>query len=439
MRLSIVLYVYFLVIAFPINFEVASILFNGPRAVQLILFVPLAIRLFSGRVGKILPTDILLVLYLGWALLAMAVNSPERVVNIGGAYVLDMFGAYLLGRNFVRNAQEFRAFCRALFVLLLFTLPFAIYEALTGYAALRDVVSRIPGVFSYVDYSDGLHGRRLGLFRSQVIFSHPIHYGVVCSSLFALAFVGLKGTTGTVTRYLMSAAVFVATLASVSSGALLPLLLQVGLIFWGWLFRKVTARWIILGSLAVIGYVVVDVISNRTGIEVFLSYASLDRATAYGRILIFEWGVKSIGNNPFLGIGFNDWVRPRWLASSVDNFWLLVAMRYGVPALFLLALAYLWLIVQVARRPIQGGTFAAQYRLGWVISQIAIVLALCTVDVWEAALSFAFLLFGSGASFLTVSPQESATADRPRTSPSAETLAFTRFPGARAARATGAE
>jgi len=45
--------------------------------------------------------------------------------------------------------------------------------------------------------------------------------------------------------------------------------------------------------------------------------------------------------HPVFGIGYGDWARPNWIPASVDNFWLLTAMRHGVPGLGFLAAAFI--------------------------------------------------------------------------------------------------
>ena len=52
--------------------------------------------------------------------------------------------------------------------------------------------------------------------------------------------------------------------------------------------------------------------------------------------------MMEVGRHPVFGIGLNDWTRPWWRAkmASFDNFWLLQAMRFGLPTLIFLALAW---------------------------------------------------------------------------------------------------
>lgn len=426
MPLALVLY--FLMIALPIEFNLGPVFMTGVRVVLLVTTIPLTIRLFSGQLGRVLPTDVLLLVYIIWAIATLFINSPSQAVSIGGAYLLEAFGSYVLARNYIRTPEQFRAMCRGLFTVLILTLPFAIYETQSGIPLIAILIEKIPGISSLADYTDNYSGRRLGLERSQVIFAHPIHYGLFCASLFSLALVGFKDLISNSRRYLLGLLIFIGVVASVSSGAILPVGVQLGLIAWAWMLRSLPSRWTILTVLVILCYVVVDLISNRTGIEVFLSYLALSPETAYGRIIIFDWGMVNVWKNPLLGIGLNDWERPSWLANSVDNFWLLATMRYGIPGFFLLATAYLALVGNVLRRDLGSGGPVWQMRRAWGFIQISMILTLCTVDVWGTALSYVFFLFGSAGWLVSAQATSAEILPTATLSVNRTTQRYTRFP-----------
>ncbi len=419
-RLPLAVALYILMILLPIHFNVGSVFMTGGRAVLLVTTIPLTLRLFSGQIGRVLPTDVLLVAYSIWSLITLYINSPLYVVSYGGSYVLEVFGSYLLARNFIRTPEEFRAMCRGLFAVLICSLPFAIYETQTGRALIPIFIAKLPGVFSYGDYYNFLSGRRLGLERAQVIFSHPIHYGVFCASLISLAFIGFKGLVGPFRRLLLSGLVCVGVICSVSSGAILPMILQFGLILWAWVFNSVQSRWIILSSLIAFFYVTVDIISNRTAMEVFLEYGTLSPETAYGRKQIFEWGMQNVWKHPYFGIGLNEWERPWWKSASMDNFWLLATVRYGIPGFLLLIIPYLMVVRAAIRRDFGDGGVIWQFRRAWVFMQVGMILTLCTVDVWETALSFVFFLLGAGVWLASVPAEAEGGGAVPTAPPEAQ-------------------
>jgi hypothetical protein len=429
-RLSFAVALYFLMIALPIHFNVGSVFMTGTRAVLLVTTVPLTIRLLSGNMGRVLPTDVLMLVYCVWSVVTLQINSPEYAISFGGSYVLEVYGSYLLARNYIRTPEQFRAMCRGLFAVLVFTLPFAIYETQTGRAMLPTLINRLPGVFSWGDFQNLLAGRRLGLERSQVIFSHPIHYGLFCASLISLAIVAYKDIIKNWQRCLLGIFVCAGVISSVSSGAILPMLLQIGLMLWAWFFKRIRTRWLILCGVVTVCYLIVELLSNRSAITVFLSYAALSKETAYARIHIFEWGMNNVWKNPIFGIGMNEWERPSWKSASMDNFWLLTTVRYGIPGFLLLASAYLLAVWGAIRRDFGDEGVLWQFRRAWVFMQIGMILTLCTVDVWSTALSYVFFLFGAGMWFVTVKPDsvvEAGGTDSTRSQQLRSSSRYTRF------------
>ena len=75
-RLSLAVVFYFLMIALPIHFNLGSVFMTGVRVVLLFTTIPIALRLFSGQLGRVLPGDVLLLVYSVWNLITLYINSP---------------------------------------------------------------------------------------------------------------------------------------------------------------------------------------------------------------------------------------------------------------------------------------------------------------------------------------------------------------------------
>ncbi len=129
-----------------------------------------------------------------------------------------------------------------------------------------------------------------------------------------------------------------------------------------------------------------------------LSYLTFSPATAYFRLIIWEWGFyHNALVNPLFGIGENEWVRPSWMHStSMDNFWLVQMVTYGIPAFVFLATGT---VLFLANQPRALSVAAAQMRKGWVISMIGIMVAGCTVHYWNHSFVWYFFVLGLGGSF----------------------------------------
>ena len=187
---------------------------------------------------------------------------------------------------------------------------------------------------------------------------------------------------------------FFMTFTSLSAGPLLSAMIQCGMIFW----EKITkANWKLLGILALIGYATIALLSNRSPAALLASYATFDAATAYNRILIWRIGIQNVIDFPVFGIGMNEWRRTGWTwTASVDNFWLVNAMRYGVPAfLFLVAAIVINLRRIFANKALPES--AVECRSAYLVMSSGLFFTLSTVHVWGGPSILVMALIGGGA------------------------------------------
>jgi len=401
---------YLFCIMIPLNFSVGPLAMSTLRLFLLVMIIPMMIQVLAGRHGRILLPDILFPLHIAWSGVALLANNPDRVVQQVGSVGIEFIGGYVITRVYIRSPEAFVALCRTLVFLVLCLLPLSLIEALTGRMPVLDWLDKLP---FFDSIGRATSDKRLGMSRVQSIFNHPIHFGLFCSVVLSLGFVGLRGFVGPVRRWTSTVLVGLNGFLALSSGAILSMLLQMGLIFWDLALGRLRSRWWVLIGLLALAYVVVDLLSNRTPIEVFMSYATFSPGTAYWRGLIFTYGMENVRANPVFGLGLNDWIRPEWMhTSSVDNFWLLMAMRYGIPGFLLLAIGYMAVIVQMIRRDFTGDVVLFQLRKAWLFSLIGLSFTLCTVHVWNNAYSVVFFLFGSGMWLLTAAPARSGPSVR---------------------------
>jgi hypothetical protein len=187
-----------------------------------------------------------------------------------------------------------------------------------------------------------------------------------------------------------------ATFLSASGGPYLVLMMQGFVAAWERLFRGIRGRWLMLMGLFALVYLGIDLFSNRTPFHVFVTYFTFSTQSAYNRILLFDYGTAEVMRHPFLGIGLGDWTRPVWMSDSMDNFWLLIAMRYGLPAWAMLVGLVLGLVVTAARRQGLPETWR-RARHAWAFTLFGIAVAAATVHLWNALFVLFLFLIGAGA------------------------------------------
>lgn len=404
-KLSWVLLTYIFCVVIPFGFNLGPLLMTGLRGLLILITLPLIFGIFTNRYGRILVSDVFFLLHLIWMTIALAVNNPDQVVQQIGSLGIEFIGGYAVGRAYIRSAEDYLSLCHVLVLAACVLMPFAVVEALTGTPIIIKVLKLVPGMVT-VPIND--YDKRLGLSRVQVSFAHPIHFGLFYSIIFSQIFVALRGQVSDLSRYLLGAIIAATGFLALSSGALLSMFLQMGLIFWGFALRAIRYRWWILVICFFLAYVTIDVISNRSAIQVFMSYATFSAYTAYYRAIIFEWGVQNILASPFVGIGMKDWFRPPYMHNaSVDNFWLLIAMRYGIPGFLLLAFGFLFSLIKVIFKNLEYGMVLNQIRRAWVFTFLGLAFTLSTVHIWTNIYSFVFFIFGAGM-WMISSPKTTA-------------------------------
>ena len=388
------------------------------RIVLIIMFVPMVLTLLSGKRGKVNIFDLLVMGHAAWALFALIKwGGLAQGIESGGIYVVEFAGAYLVGRLYIRSYEDFAAFARVFVAVVVLMLVFTIPEALTSAHILHDTFAAASGgaPAPYID-------KRMGLERAFGPFDHPILYGVFSASAFSMAYYvvaerklsNFKGIASVV-------GVTVATFISASGGPYVVLFMQVLVCGWERVFTGFKGRWRLLFGLFGLTYLVIDLLSNRTPFHVFVSYLTFSAQSAYNRINIWNYGTAEVARNPMLGIGLGDWIRAPWMSDSMDNFWLLIAVRYGLPALLMLMGLMLGLLYVVGKRQNLPEEWV-NARHAWAFTLFGITIAAATVHLWNALFVLFLFFIGSGMWMVETNPTTARPAQKPLYRPIPQTL-----------------
>jgi hypothetical protein len=390
----------FIVLLIPLSIDIGGLRITPLRITLLVATIPLLYLFLSDR-KRVQPFDVLVILFCLWTVISMiAVHGLQRL-EFAGISLFEYLGGYLFGRMLIRSDVSYSAFVCGVLVVLLCLAPLAFFEFFTGVAPVLEILSGLSSVERIIMI-------REDFFRAQVLFPHPILFGLFCSIGVGLIFFNAPRIGP---RRLFGGAVpLVLVGTSLSSGPLLSALMQVFLIVW----RKITGgRWKLLTILTIIGYVALDSASNRSPVQIIIEELTFASHTGWYRVNIFNYGIESVYKHPVFGIGLNDWARPDWMwGSSVDNFWLLTAMRHGAPAFVLIATAIAILVFKIATNASLSGKMQEQ-RTGYLISLCGLIFALTSVHVWEQMVVFVMFLFGAGGWFAEQHASLSTPSSRP--------------------------
>ena len=333
-----------------------------------------------------------MLLFVSWAALALFVTMPfDEVYQSAGIFVIETLGAYGIGRSLVHNERSFRYALGILFGMLLAMLPLAIYEMFTDHAIILETLKPVLNVAPKA-YQDS----RFGLHRAQVVFEHSILYGAFASSLLGLAYFakdkreksdGSVGWPVLVGRGRNGVAHNRRLGGTICPGSVHPVQER--------FTRRIMHRWLILTAIFICIYLIVDLLSNRSPFHVIVSYLTFSTNSAYHRILIWNYGSAEVLRHPLFGIGFNDWERPSWMGGSMDNFWLVISVTHGIPAVGFLLLAIFSMYYQLGRKKLKS-RMLQKYRYGLFVSLGGLMICGATVDFWNAIYCWLLFLIGAG-------------------------------------------
>jgi len=388
---AIGLLLFALLLPTEMSLNLAGLRLTPYRIVLLTTFFSSIRTVRSGLVGRPILADKAIAAFGAWALFALLLREgPQRAIESGGIFIAESLGAYYLARAHVRDAADLIAVGKGLFVGMVILSLLAIPEMLTGQRIVHDVAGAIFG-----GRQDTLVEGRLGLSRAYGPFDHPILYGTFCAAAFSLSRVLSGRRPDLVKDTGRSALVAFAALASLSSGCIMAVMFQAGLATYGAVLRQVASRWKLLTAACLGAYALISALSDRSGLKAVLWYVTLSRDTAAYRIMIWEHAGENIWRHPLVGIGLENWIRPTWMPESVDSFWLVLSLSYGLPAVALLAVACLWLMARVGRRPL-GCLAERRLRSAWCLTFAALLFTGFTVHYWNNVFVLFFFMLGCG-------------------------------------------
>ena len=398
-RLAPLVTIFLVSLVIPFVFQLGPLRFSAYRILLFVMTIPLVVLWLSGRAGRMRLADIALLLMCCWiALSYMVIHGPAVAIEAGGISFVQTMGAYFLARVYVRTPEDFLKVVQLLFWIIAGFLPFAVFEAVTGRDLALEVFNAIYRSYYAFDMEP-----RWGLRRVQLVFEHPILYGVFCSSLVAMAYFVLGHGRGFVRRLIQTGLVIFAAGLSLSSGPLTAMGAQLGLIAWSRMFNSFRMRWYALVGMTLSAALVIEAFSNRTVPQILISFVAFRKSSAWNRLRIWDYGSASVAEHPLFGIGQNDWVRARFMPASIDMFWLVPAVKHGLPSALLLQIAFFAVFLTVLFR--KGlNPRDADYRTGYLISMMGLYLAGWTVHYWNAVYVLLMFLLGCGYCFLSERP-----------------------------------
>lgn len=404
--LPAVLMLYAALLPNEIRLVVAGQILYPPRLIGFALIPFLIARAVGGHYPKNRLVDFLMLSASVWMLASFVLYyGAADGFNRGTALMLDAALPYLAARYSFSSLQDFRRF-------LILVAPGL---AVGGVSLLLDSVYGGPLVKGWSQAIFGALPKyvggvavgeqtftpdvRLGLTRVSGLFPHPIIAGavLVTSAAFFLSS-GIRGWP----RWAGLSGFFFGLL-SISSAAALATVIAVAVFAYEQAQKRVTFLNWPLAFFGLLAFSMILQFGTGIGLVGAISRLSFNPDTAYFRTVIWEYGSASVWHHPLIGIGFSSYERASWMVTdSIDNQWLLLAVRHGIYPAVAMVGATIFLIVRMSRLASAAripGDRGVYFDLALVLAIILVVGS--TVAFFGTLVAWYYLLMGAAASLST--------------------------------------
>lgn len=399
------LLVYATLIPMEVRFDLAGATIYAPRFIAFLLLPWILRALSQGRLRRH-PIDLMMFAGTAWMVISFcAFYDIATGLSRGIPLAFDVILPYLVARLSIRNLNDLRR-------ILIYCAPgFFVAGASMAAESLLRVQFLRPTLANYfgrlLTYENGVavgqanffQFTRFGLMRANGPFSHPILGGIYMATLAPLyAMSGVRKWPLWMGLFAGGCAIF-----SLSSGAFLALLIGLAIISTERLRRYFSfLNWPkIVGAIGIV-LILAHILSQNGIVSLIIRY-TLDPATGYYRQLIWEFGTQSVARHPLIGIGYTDFERLAWMGTSVDNYWLLLAMRHGVISSFMIFGAVVLSIFSLGRRVSSVDTKSRNMIIAVSAIMVAFLIVGFTVTFFGNLQPWVYFMIGTAVSLCYVS------------------------------------
>lgn len=367
----------------------------------LIASVPFIVaRVGTKKVG-FSPVDLFILLYVVVIFTSFAsLYDASYALKTSSGLLIDNGIAYMLARASLTSFHDLRR-------VILLTLPGVIFDAavmtiesISNRLIIRPMFAQIFGSMSQYVGGEAIgalnyqRDMRLGLGRGYATFSHPILAGCILSSLMAMIYFSRIHMKFRVVGVAACGALFF----SLSSAAVMMMAIVVATAMFDryrGFFPFITWPRIFLAL--ILALVMVQVVSEGGVIKVLLRY-TFNPQSGYYRLFVWEYGWKTIMKSPWVGIGYAEYDRPRWMSNSIDTNYIFLGVRNGLLAPIALLGASITAMLFLGRRYLTANRLDRELLIGVSCAIFVLMFAGITVAFFGEIVPWYMAVIGIGAS-----------------------------------------
>jgi hypothetical protein len=386
--------------------------FTPGRAAIALLFVPALVK-FMRRGPRLLAADFLMFSASAWMI---GSRVQEEGLNASAiAEVVELFGGYVVARGYFFDSRALHGFIQRFKAVLVVIVILASLDLL----ARMNVATAITSSLFHTPYFAPQY--RYGLVRAQSTIEDAELYGTLCcvaGSLF------LYVENNALRRIYWVGFSFFGCGLALSSGPLLAFVLMVAAFVYDRFLARFSWRWRVC-AVGLSGAVLILYLSAAHPTSWLISHLTLDPSTGYFRVYAFDYAFDQISVKPVTGWGFDRTGGDDFeVGVSIDNVWLVVALRFGIPASILLLLTNICTFFPLPERSKKDKSrhFIKEAGTAFTSSIMCFVFIGLTVHYWNALWMLWAIFLGIRASLkegqLSMARQSSLTPRyRPAPSP----------------------
>lgn len=323
----------------------------------------------------------------------------------GGALAIDAALPYLAARFGIRSLTDLRRFLILIAPGMMAAAAFLPIESFSRTFIVKPLAESVFGArqISGIELPGAPASAgevRLGLMRATGGFSHPIIGGLFLAGMLPLFITSRIKGWPKVAGVLACACAFF----TVSSAAILAFFMALGLLAFDYIQRRTTLLNWPLFILAGLFFMVLIEVAAGSGVTGVIGRLTFNPQTAFYRTLIWDYGTASVLNHPFFGIGYEPYERASWMPPSVDNQWLLLAIRHGLPAALPIFLVTVVAIAMTARQSGRHAEGDRRFLVGLAITLTIFMTAGFTVAFFGAVVPLFYILLGAAVSIASLGP-----------------------------------